>query len=133
MMKKVFNKRGDPVAYILDDYNETIYLTDGSPVAYLYEQGHVYGFNGRHLGWWIEGILYNHDGERIGFSSSTSPVPIGRELTQSQRQSMDEIKPRWEAPPLPKLSFNFADMDLESFLREGQVVLFYEESHSAES
>ena len=133
MMKKIFNKRGDPVAYISDDYNETIYLTDGSPVAYLYDQGHVYGFNGRHLGWWIEGILYNHDGERIGFTSSTSPVPIGREPTKSQRQSMDEIRPRWEAPPLPKLSFIFADMDLESFLREGQVVMPYEESPSVES
>ena len=132
-MKTLFNKRGDPVAYISDDYSETIYLTDGSPVAYLYNQGNVYGLNGRHLGWWIEGILYNHDGERIGFTSSTSPVPIGREPTKSQRQSMDEIRPRWEAPPLPKLSFNFADMNLESFLREGQVVMPYEESPSVES
>ena len=127
MLKKIFNKRGDLVAYISDDYNETIYLIDGSPVAYLYEQGHVYGFNGRHLGLWIEGILYNHDGERIGFTSSTSPVPIGREPTNSQRRSMDEIRPRWEAPPLPKLSFNFADMDLKRFLREGRVVMPYEE------
>ena len=132
-MKTLFNKRGDPVAYISDDYNETIYLTDGSPVAYLYNQGYVYGLNGHHLGWWIEGILYNHDGERIGFTSSTCPVPIGREPTKNQRQSMDEIKLRWEAPPLPKLSFNFADMDLENLLREGQVVRSYEESPSVES
>ena len=132
-MKTLFNKRGDPVAYISDDYNKTIYLTDGSPVAYLYNQGHLYGLNGHHLGWWIEGILYNHDGERIGFTSSTCPVPIGREPTKNQRQSMDEIRPRWEAPPLPKLSFNFAGMDLENLLREGQVVRSYEESPSVES
>jgi len=132
-MKTLFNKRGDPVAYISDDYNKTIYLTDGSPVAYLYNQGHLYGLNGHHLGWWIEGILYNHDGERIGFTSSTCPVPIGREPTKNQRQSMDEIRPRWEAPPLPKLSFNFAGMDLKNLLREGQVVRSYEESSSVES
>ena len=132
-MKTLFNKRGDPVAYISDDYSETIYLTDGSPVAYLYNQGNVYGLNGRHLGWWIEGIIYNHDGERIGFSSSTCPVPIGREPAKVQRKPMDESRPRWEAPPLPKLSYSFADMDLKNWLREGQVIRSYEEPPSAES
>jgi hypothetical protein len=132
-MKTLFNKRGDPVAYISDDYSETIYLTDGSPVAYLYNQDHVYGINGRHLGWWIEGVLYNHDGERIGFSSSTCPVPIGREPAKTQRQSMDEMRPRWEAPPLPKLSFSFADLDLRDLLQEGQIIRLYEESPSAGS
>ena len=132
-MKTLFNKKGDPIAYIWDDYRETIYLTDGSPVAYLYNQSHVYGINGRHLGWWIEGILYNHDGERIGFTPSTCPVPVGTEPAKPQRQSMDEIRPRWKAPPLPKLSFNFPDVDLISLLREGQVVKSYEESPSAES
>jgi len=132
-MKTLFNKRGDPVAYISDDFSKTIYLTDGSPVAYLHNQNHVYGLNGCHLGWWIEEILYNHDGERIGFTSGTCPVSTGREPTKTKRKSMDEMKPRWEAPPLPKLSFNFADLDLESFLREGQVVRSYEESPSAES
>ncbi len=132
-MKTLFNKRGDPVAYISDDYNETIYLTDGSPVAYLYNQDHVYGLNGRHLGWWIEGILYNHDGERTGFTSSTSPVPIGKEPAKTRRKPMDEIKPRWEAPPFPKLSFSFADLDLKDLLQEGQVVRSYEESPALES
>ncbi len=132
-MKTLFNKKGDPVAFISDDYNETLYLTDGFPVAYLYNQNHVYGINGRHLGWWIEGILYNHDGERIGFISSTCPVPIGKEPVKAKRQSMDEIRPRWKAPPLPKLSFNFANMDLEMLLREGQVIGFQEESPSEES
>jgi len=133
MEKTLFNKKGDPVAYISDDYNKTIYLTEGSPVAYFYSQGHVYGFNGRHLGWWIEEILYNHDGERIGFASSTCPVPIGREPAKTQKQSMDEIRPRWEAPPLPERSFNFADSDLKELLQEGQVIRSYEESPSAES
>ena len=117
----------------MDDYSKTIYLTDGSPVAYLYNRDHVYGFNGRHLGWWIEGILYNHDGERIGFTSSTCPVPIGREPAKTQRKSMDETRPRWEAPPLPKLSFSFADLDLKDLLQEGRVVRSYDESPSVES
>ena len=132
-MKTLFNKRGDPVAYISDDYRKTIYLNDGSPVAYLYNQSHVYGVNGRHLGWWIEEIIYNHDGERIGFTYGTCPVSVGREPAKTQRQSMDKIRPRWEAPPLPKLSFNFSDMCLKNMLRDGRVVRSYEESLPAES
>jgi hypothetical protein len=133
MEKTLFNKKGDPVAYISDDYNETIYLTDGSPVAYLYGQRHIYGLNGRHLGWWIEEILYDHDGKRIGFASSTCPVPMGRDPAKTQKKPMDEIKSRWEVPPLPKLSFNFADSDLKDLLQEGQVIRPYEEPPSVES
>lgn len=132
MEKTLFNKKGDPVAYISDDYNETIYLWDGCPVAYLYDEEHVYGINGRHLGWWIEEIFYNNDGERVGFTSATCPVAIAKEPAKTQKQRIDEIRPRWTAPPLPKLSFNFASQDLVDFLLEGQVVGFYEESPSEE-
>ena len=133
MEKTLFNKEGDPVAYISDDYNETIFLWDGSPVAYLYDEYHVYGINGRHLGWRIEDILYNNDGERIGFTSSNCPVAIAKEPTKTRKQPIDEIRPRWKAPPLPKLSFDLAGLDLVDYLQEGQVVRYYEESPAEES
>jgi hypothetical protein len=44
----------------------TIYLWGGKPVAYLDPDRasgfHVYGFNGKHLGWLIEGVLRDHEG-----------------------------------------------------------------------
>lgn len=127
METSLYNEKGDPVAYISDDYNKTIYLTDGSPVAYLYNRDHVYGFNGRHLGYWIEEILYNHYGERIGFASSTCPVPIGRKPAKTKEQSTDEVRPRWTAPPLPKLTFSLAGSDLKDLLLKGQVIRSYNE------
>jgi len=54
----LFDKNGIAVAYITTDYNNSIYLWDGSPVAYLYEGKHVYGINGKHLGWFEEDVLY---------------------------------------------------------------------------
>ena len=126
--RTLFDKHGNPVAYIADDYNKTVYLWDGSPVAYIYEGEHVYGINGRHLGWWLDEILYNVDGDRIAFTSGTCPVAIGKESQKSKKQRMEEIRPRWKAPPLPKLGFDFASQDLADFLREGQIERFYEES-----
>ncbi len=131
--KTLFDKDGNPVAYIADDHNATIYLWDGSPVAYIYEGEHVYGINGRHLGWWLDEILYNVDGHRIAFASGTCPVAIGKELPKNKKQRIDEIRPRWKAPPLPKLLFDFASQELVDFLREGQIARFYEESSPEES
>ncbi len=131
--KTLFDKNGNPVAYIADDYNTTIYLWDGSPVAYIYEGVHVYGINGRHLGWWLDEILYNVDGHRIGFASGTCPVAIGKESPKNKKQRVEEIRPRWKAPPLPKLLFDFASQDLVDFLREGQIARFYEEPLPEES
>jgi hypothetical protein len=131
--KTLFDKHGNPVAYIADDYNKTVYLWDGSAVAYIYEGEHVYGINGRHLGWWLDEILYNVDGDRIAFTSGTCPVAIGKESQKSKKQRMEEIRPRWKAPPLPKLGFDFASQDPEDFLREGQIERFYEESPVGET
>ena len=133
MERKLFNKNGDVVAYITDDYHETIYLWDGSPVAYLYEDQHVYGINGRHLGWFVDEILFNNSGERIGFTINSCPVPIAKEPTKIERSARDEIRPRWAAPTFPKLSHNFADRDLADLLKEGQVSRFSEEDSNRES
>jgi hypothetical protein len=121
MGETFFNRNGDAVAYLLDDFNSTIFLTDGHPVAYLYEDTGVYGINGHHLGWLIDEIIFDHDGKRVGFTSHTCPNPIGKETGKAERYYRDEIRPRWAAPPFPKLTFDFAAKDLKSFLVEGQV------------
>jgi hypothetical protein len=123
-MEKIFyNKNGDPVAYLAMDYEETIYLWDGLPVAYIYEGEHVYGINGRHLGWFKDDILYNHGGERVGFTFTTCPVSVAKPPAKGKKSRKDEMRPRWQKPPLPKLSFSASDQDLADLLKEGQVTL----------
>jgi hypothetical protein len=62
----LFNGRGKADAYIALDDEMTIYLWSGKPVAYLEKDSdsgyNVYGFNGKHLGWFVKGILIDHDG-----------------------------------------------------------------------
>lgn len=124
----LFDKRGEPVAYISDDYNHTIYLWDGIPVAYLYQSEYVYGNNGRHLGRFIDNILYDEQGFRVGFGAKACPVPIGREPVKPKKVPPYENRPRWKAPPLPKLSYQVSARDLAEFLKQGQVSRVLEEA-----
>ncbi len=133
MEKTLFDKNGEAVAYIRDDYHETVYIWDGYSVAYLYNDQHVYGINGRHLGWFINEVIYNDQGERIGFTSNTCPVTIAKEPVKVERRTMDEIRPKWSAPPTPKLTFNLGSRNLADFLMEGRVVSFHKGESTEES
>jgi hypothetical protein len=121
MEKTLYDKKGDTVAYIATDYRGAIFLWDGHPVAYLYEEDHLYGINGRHLGRFINEIVYDQEGARIGFTSSTCPAAVGKRRSKGKRMVLPELRPRWAAPPLPKLTFHEADQDLAEFLNEGRV------------
>lgn len=64
----LFSNKGTPAAYVAVDEGMTIYLWDGKPVAYLEPEiggtgFHVYGFNGKHLGWFEKGVIWDHDGD----------------------------------------------------------------------
>lgn len=61
----LFNSDGEPIAYIdTRDQDNTIYLWHGKPVAYFSNEN-IYGFNGKHLGWWDDGVIHDHDGNVI--------------------------------------------------------------------
>ena len=122
MERALFNSWGEPVAYISEDARKIIFLWDGHPVAYLYGH-HVYGFSGQHLGWFISGVVYDIEGHRIGFTSSTSPLPASQEPPKAKKYDLAKMEPREEAPPLPDLGFNYSKEDFEAFLKRGQVGL----------
>lgn len=61
----LYNQQRTSAAYIDYDDDETIYLWEGEPVAYLvpYEGKDadgvkdIYGFNGEFLGWYCDGVM----------------------------------------------------------------------------
>jgi hypothetical protein len=63
----LFDGSGRAVAYVVADDDLTIHLWSGEPVAYLARSGtndfNVYGFNGKHLGWFVDGVVRDHDGD----------------------------------------------------------------------
>ena len=60
----LYDGRGIARAYIAGD-GVTIYLWDGAAVAYLVGDK-VYAWTGRHIGWFIDGIVFDESGRRCG-------------------------------------------------------------------
>jgi hypothetical protein len=61
----LLDQAGKTVGYVDAQRRDTVFLADGRPVAYL-SGGSLYGFNGAHLGWVENGVLWNHGGEAMG-------------------------------------------------------------------
>ncbi len=80
----LFNSNGSPVAYVdTDDDDLTIYLWSGKPVAYI-SGDNIYGFNGKHLGWWVKGIIRDHDGDAVGCTKDATNMYTIRALQRIQ-------------------------------------------------
>ncbi len=121
MERTLYDKNGEAVAYIAEDYHSTIYLWEGLPAAYIYEDEHVYGFNGRHLGWFKGEVLFNHKGERIGFLYTTCPASLVKPPVKWKKSSRDEIRARWSPPRSAKLGHRSAQESLADFLKQGLI------------
>lgn len=75
----LFNQKGEPVAYIDTSDEYTIYLWSGEPAAYLTDPtAHgslaIYGFNGKLLGWYVDGAIYDKRGCVAGFVKGSCPL-----------------------------------------------------------
>lgn len=93
----IFDSSGEATAYIDTDDERNIYLWAGEPVAYL-DHDSIYGFNGKHLGWINEGILYDHDGYAVGFLEGntirpTLPEPVKGLKKLTPLKSLEELEP----------------------------------------
>jgi hypothetical protein len=117
METTLFNKNGKAVAYIADD-GETIFNWDGRAVAYLVEDK-VYGWNGKHLGWYNEGTIFDIFGLRSGFVRPKSPIPTHGEPIKPAKQIKPARGSRQMAVSKPVLCYGYSGRSLEEILEEG--------------
>ena len=108
---KLFDQEGTPIAYIDTDEDLTIFLWNGTPVAYL-DKSSVYGFNGKHLGWFKDGIVWDRKGYGVGFvegavNKLTKLEPLKSLKKLAPLRSLQELerleplsKNRWSPIPL---------------------------------
>jgi len=116
----LYDPQGNAVAYVAIDY--TIYLWEGDPVAYLYGSANkyqVYGFNGKHLGWFTNGTIYDNDGNSVGFMKGA----INSMTSDEPEKGFKSIKPnellKESAPPEPHYSNLLSNVPLTQFLKAG--------------
>lgn len=119
----LFNSKGKAIAYIdTEDDDLTIYLWDGKPVAYLHKKSsefHVYGFNGTHLGWFIDGIIRDHDGDAVGTTEDATNMHTQYEPYKGYKAYKPYKSYREYAPYKPYLSNSWSSKNLKLFLLLG--------------
>ncbi len=116
----IFGKRGDPKAYIAHDDEATIYSFNGVPLAYIDENSNIYGFNGRHLGWFEDEIIWDHKGQRLGFTSRTCPSFTQFEPFKGFKQFKPFRAFKQFAPFKPFKSYSNSNIELINFLKAGR-------------
>ncbi|MBP2159579.1 MULTISPECIES: 4-fold beta flower protein [Asticcacaulis] len=118
----LFNGTGEATAYIAVDDGLTIYTWNGKPVAYLdpVQSGgfNIYGFNGYHLGWFSDGVVWDHNGD------AACSVKERQGTTQFEPfKSFKEFKPfksfKEFAPYKPTLSNSFGTQPCSLLLARG--------------
>ena len=120
----LFNSEGNAVAYIdTDDKDNTIYLWNGTPVAYLYPKSNyynIYGFNGNHLGWYEKGIVCDEEGDAVGFKKgAVSGIYTNYEPYKQYKQYKPYKAYKSYAPYKPYFSKTFSNQSFVLFLKRG--------------
>ena len=115
----LFNSNGEAVAYIAVDDDFTIYLWDGEPVAYL-DDDDVYGFNGKHLGWFSESMIIDHNGESPCVLKNRYPGYTQYESYKGYKSYKPYKSYQQYAPYKPYTSNRFSSIPCSLFLAMGK-------------
>lgn len=118
----LFDSTGNAIAYIAVDDDLTVYLWGGKPVAYLEPTGDstydLYGFNGKHLGWFTNGVIENHGGNAACATKERLPYTNFEPF-----KSFKQFKPfkafKQLAPYRPYLTRTWSDVPCGVFLAGG--------------
>ncbi len=120
MEETLFDIYGNPVAYIDHTSPEkTFYLWNGTPVCYLVEH-QVYGYNGSHLGWFEDGVVYDLSGCRVGYNREALRVIPHFEPFKSFKQFKPFRSFREFAHFRPLFSIRQSEEPLSQFLSRGR-------------
>lgn len=114
----LFDNNGSPIAYVADDGNATIYMWDGTAVAYIREE-HVYGFNGVHLGWFDNGVVRDSQGAPVGFVKQMCPKVTSVEPVKKEKKVKKTKSARKVAPVRPVDKTSTSSVSLKVFLMSG--------------
>ena len=123
--RSLYDFWGNPVAYISAEPDSPIYIWDGLPLAYLEKNGtyyNVYGFNGKHLGWFENGVIWDHKGRKVGFvkGAPNTHVITRAELEKGSKKPKPEKMEKEPEPVKPSTQHIWSNVTLTSFLYNGQ-------------
>jgi len=114
----LYDGQGNAVAYIATSDDSTVYTWAGKPVAYL-DADNIYGFNGKHLGWFQDGKLFDHQGRIAGTTTNAATIPLKAAPFKGFKQ-FQPFKAFEEFAPLqPIFGFSQSQIPLALLLSQG--------------
>lgn len=116
----LYDGKGRPVAYIADDGESSIYLWNGHAVAYLVGEN-LYGWNGKHLGWFSGGVLHDLRGYCVGSVGEKSSSALYAEPAKYAKHAKYGKYGRFGAHARPGFKSGYSNVPLDDFLKEGAV------------
>lgn len=119
----LFDSEGEARAYVDYDEEATIFMWDGTPVAFVEKDGSdlcVFGFNGSFLGWYEDGIMYDKKGYAVGARKGAVNMITKIEKIKSI-QRITPIRPITPITPIqPILKISWSNTSLAEFLYYGK-------------
>lgn len=120
----LYNKEKEAIAYIDYEDEATLYMFGGEPVAYMGSGEQVYGFNGKLLGWYVEGVLYDKSCYAAGAKHGIVRGGINTAVTRPEKlKSPKHARPvksvGEEVSGHPLLKDFWSTTSLEELLNEG--------------
>lgn len=119
-MLTFYNSQGGAIAY-LDDDNVSIYLYNGTPVAWLSGED-VYSYPGRYLGWMQEGWVFDRNGARAFFTDNANGGPVKPVRQVRPVRGVRDVRPvrgvREVRPVKPVKSLNWSRLSVAAYFNQ---------------
>jgi hypothetical protein len=120
METTLFDAAGHAVCYIADDGENSVYLWSGHAVASVDDET-VFGWNGRHLGFYVDGVMYDVYGRRVGSTAGKCAVVSCYEPVKSGKYSKYSKWEKGSVHTRPSFGWKYSDQLLLDFLLQGAV------------
>ena len=114
-----FDAHAKPAARldVMDD--ATFYLSSGEAVAYVVEDG-IFGFNGKHLGWLRNGLVYDRAGDIVAAPATAFREPVALSASRTSATHKPAKKPAEEPPARPAFGGSWSKVPARTFFLSGR-------------
>lgn len=117
-----YDRHGEAVAWYDDEQQEpAIYLYDGTPVAWISDES-IYGYSGRHFGWFIDGWVRDSRGQLVMFTTESIGGPARPTRCARPARGARAARPargaRQARPARPARSLSWSALTGEAFFRQ---------------
>ena len=114
-----FDSHARPAALLDVTDDATFYLASGEAVAYVVEDS-IVGFNGRHLGWLRNGLVFDRSGDIVAAPATAFREPVVMPASRARAAEKPAKNPIEQPPPRPAFGTSWSKVSARAFFLSGR-------------